>query len=101
GPLPPLSLPHHHELHPDLPEEPQSGQGHRRDQEADGGAALSGRTPPRRARTPARQVGAGSFLSKFGRRRSSSRRNDQLRCATGASSASSTSRPTSALRRDR
>ena len=38
-PVPALSLPHDHELHPDLPEGPQSGQGDRRDQEDDGGAA--------------------------------------------------------------
>ena len=39
GPVPPLSLPHHHELRPDLPEGPEPGQGDRRDQEDDGGAA--------------------------------------------------------------
>ena len=38
GSVPALSLPHHHELHQDLPEEPQPGQGDRRDQEADGRA---------------------------------------------------------------
>src|SRR6266404_9084495 len=38
--LPPLSLPHHHELHPHLPQEPEPRQGHRRDQEADARAAL-------------------------------------------------------------
>src|SRR6476620_11666369 len=38
GPVPALSLPHHHELHQDLPEEPQSGEGDRRDQEAAGRA---------------------------------------------------------------
>ena len=36
--VPALPLPHHHELHQDLPQEPQSGQGHRRDQEDDGRA---------------------------------------------------------------
>ena len=40
GSLPPLPLPHHHELHPHLPEEPEPRQGHRRDQEADGRAPL-------------------------------------------------------------
>ena len=33
--FPPVSLPHHHELHRGVPEGPQSGQGHRRDQEDD------------------------------------------------------------------
>ena len=37
-PVPALPLPHHPELHQGLPEGPQPGQGHRRDQEADGGA---------------------------------------------------------------
>ncbi len=36
GPVPALSLPHHHELRQGLPEGPQPGQGDRRDQEADG-----------------------------------------------------------------
>src|ERR1700730_13426144 len=39
-PVPPLPLPHDHELHPDLSEEPQPGQGDRRDQEPDGAAAV-------------------------------------------------------------
>ena len=39
GPVPALSLPHHHELRQGLPEGPQSGQGDRRDQEEDGRAA--------------------------------------------------------------
>ncbi|SCM77543.1 hypothetical protein KL86PLE_41348 [uncultured Pleomorphomonas sp.] len=39
GPVPPLSLPHHHELYPDLPQGAQSGEGHRRDQEDAGRAA--------------------------------------------------------------
>ena len=34
GPVPALPLPHHHELRQGLPEGPQPGQGHRRDQEA-------------------------------------------------------------------
>ena len=38
GSVPALSLPHHHELHADLPEGPESGQGDRRDQEADAAA---------------------------------------------------------------
>jgi ferredoxin len=38
-PLPSLPLPYDHELHPGLPEGPQSRQGHRRDQEDDGRAA--------------------------------------------------------------
>jgi hypothetical protein len=33
--VPTLSLPHHRELHQDLPEEPEPGEGDRRDQEAD------------------------------------------------------------------
>src|SRR5262245_7776749 len=44
--VPALSLPHHHELHEDLPQGPQPGQGHRRDQEAHDRAALSGRQKP-------------------------------------------------------
>ena len=36
GPVPPLSLPHDHELRADLPEGSQPGQGDRRDQEDDG-----------------------------------------------------------------
>ena len=39
GPVPALSLPHHHELRADLSEGPEPGQGHRRDQEDDGGKA--------------------------------------------------------------
>src|SRR5207244_4134368 len=38
GPVPLLPLPHQHELRQGLPEEPQSGQGHRRDQVDDGRA---------------------------------------------------------------
>ena len=38
GSLPALSLPHHHELRQGLPQGPVAGQGHRRDQEDDGGA---------------------------------------------------------------
>jgi hypothetical protein len=37
-----LPLPHHHELHPDLPEGPEPGQGDRRDQEADAHPAVAG-----------------------------------------------------------
>ncbi len=37
-PVPPLPLPHHPELRQGVPQGPQSGQGHRRDQEADGRA---------------------------------------------------------------
>ena len=37
--VPPLPLPHHHELRQGLPEAPQPGQGHRRDQADDGRAA--------------------------------------------------------------
>ena len=36
--VPALSLPHHHELHQDVPQAPQSGEGDRRDQEDDGRA---------------------------------------------------------------
>src|SRR4029453_694039 len=36
-PVPAVSLPHHHELRADLSEGPEPGQGHRRDQEDDGG----------------------------------------------------------------
>ncbi len=39
GPVPALPLPHHHELRADLPQGPEPGQGDRRDQEDDGGAA--------------------------------------------------------------
>ena len=45
GPLPALPLPHHHELHPHLPQAPEPGQGDRRDQEDDG-------CPPLRAAAP-------------------------------------------------
>ena len=38
GPLPPLPLPHHHELHADLPQGLKSGQGHRGDPQDDGRA---------------------------------------------------------------
>ena len=38
GPVQAVSLPHDHELHADLPQRPQPGQGDRRDQTADGGA---------------------------------------------------------------
>src|SRR5262249_1396437 len=47
-PVPPLSLPHHHELRADMPEGPQSGEADRRDQEDDGGAP--GVTPSGRPR---------------------------------------------------
>src|ERR1044072_2267701 len=39
SPVPALPLPHHHELRQGLPEEPQSGEGDRRDQADDGRAA--------------------------------------------------------------
>ena len=39
GPVPALSLPHHHELRQGLPEGPQPRQGHRADQADDGRAA--------------------------------------------------------------
>ncbi len=39
-PVPALSLPHHHELLQGVPEGPEPGQGDRRDQEDDGGAAV-------------------------------------------------------------
>ena len=49
--LPALSLPHDHELRQYLPEGPEPGEGHRRDQEDDGGADdLTGRGPPRGTR---------------------------------------------------
>ena len=44
GPVPALSLPHHHELRQGLPEGPQPRQGDRRDQEDDGRAAGVGRS---------------------------------------------------------
>ena len=47
GPVPALPLPHHHELRQDLPQGPEPGQGHRRDQEDDGGAAGLGSSGPR------------------------------------------------------
>ena len=40
GSVPALPLPHHHELHQDLPQGAEPGQGDRRDQEADGGETL-------------------------------------------------------------
>ena len=48
--FPPVSLPHHHELHRGLPEGSESGQGHRRDQEDD-------------ARAPALKYGRASRRS--------------------------------------
>ena len=48
-PVQALSLPHHHELRPGLPEGPQPRQGHRRDQEGDGGAEALSRQPPSRS----------------------------------------------------
>ena len=47
GSVPPLPLPHDHELRADLPEGPEPGQGDRRDQEDDGGAAGVSRACPR------------------------------------------------------
>ncbi len=41
GSVPPLPLPHDHELHQDLPEGPEPGQSDRRDQKTDGPAALT------------------------------------------------------------
>ena len=46
GPVPPLPLPHHPELHQGLPQGPQPGQGHRRAQEADGRAPGVSRMRP-------------------------------------------------------
>ena len=46
GPVPALPLPHHHELHPHLPEAPEPGQGDRRDQEDDGRPPLRARLRP-------------------------------------------------------
>src|ERR1700729_2637282 len=40
GPVPPLSLPHHHELRPNLPKEPEPGQGDCSYQRDDGSAAI-------------------------------------------------------------
>ena len=40
--VPRLPLPHHHELHPDVPEEPESGAGDWRDKDAVDGAAVGG-----------------------------------------------------------
>src|SRR5580692_12652983 len=40
GPVPSLSLPHDHELRPNLPKEPESGQGDRSYQRDDGSAAI-------------------------------------------------------------
>src|ERR1700685_2257587 len=39
-PVSALSLPHHHELRPDLPERPEPGAGHCRNQAADGEAEV-------------------------------------------------------------
>src|SRR5581483_9493246 len=56
GPVPPLSLPHDHELHPHLPEKPEPGESDRRDQEDDGAAAvgLLGSTATRPSTRPPR-----------------------------------------------
>merc|ERR1719474_2261082 len=43
GPLLCVQMPHHHELHEDLPQGPQPWQGYRRDQEAVGGHRRQGR----------------------------------------------------------
>ena len=48
-PVPAVPLPHHHELRQGLPQGPQSGQGDRRHQEADGRAAGLSRSPRRKA----------------------------------------------------
>ena len=52
GPVPALSLPHHHELHPYLPKAPEPGQGHRRDQEDDGRPPLRPVPPLNRKDSP-------------------------------------------------
>ena len=63
-PVQALPLPHDHELHPDLPQGPEPGESHRRDQETAGRAhALSGRpdqrkAPPSRGAFPSERVGA-------------------------------------------
>src|ERR1700729_4190551 len=49
GSVPPLPLPHHHELRQSLPQEPQPVPGHRRDQEADGRTARVSVVPLRLA----------------------------------------------------
>jgi len=46
GPVPALPLPHHHELRQGLPEEPQSGEGDRRDQADDDRAEGVALLPP-------------------------------------------------------
>src|SRR5258705_13838418 len=46
-PVPALSLPHDHELHPHLPKEPEPGQSDRRNQEDDGVAPLIPAALPR------------------------------------------------------
>ena len=56
-----VSLPHHHELRPGLPQGPQPGQGHRQDQGVDGGApGVSLAAIRRKERAPAGLAGAFS-----------------------------------------
>ena len=60
GPVQALSLPHHHELRPDLPEGAEPGEGDRRDQAADGRA---GELIPRRHPKQPRPVRGFSCLA--------------------------------------
>ena len=62
GPVPALSLPHHHELRQGLPEGPKPGQGDRQDQKGDGRAARSNARHLRRAHD-------SSYMSLHGRTR--------------------------------
>ena len=59
-----LPLPHHHELHPDLPEAPEPGEGDRRDQEADGRAPDV--TPARRRASGPRLLFAAVHIPVHG-----------------------------------
>ena len=69
GPVPPLSLPHDHELHQDLPEGPQPGEGDRRDQGDDG------RSGSCRDRLPSKPARPDRALAGFSSKKQSVRRN--------------------------
>src|SRR5215470_19749436 len=60
-PVPALPLPHDHELHPHLPQGPQSCEGDRRDQEAASDAAVA--VP--RSRVPASDQPDRSFVGRY------------------------------------
>ena len=76
GPVPPLSLPHDHELRPDLPQGPEPGQGDRPHQGDDGRAAV---VKHRRSRPPIVHRPRAPFVSLA--RRAPSRRYIKAACS--------------------